>query len=201
MIVGHFIIKRYRKFKDQGIGTRFIIVGIPLIPIQSFYYLDSKRSIDIDLHWQHALKVYIIMFSAFYLIYKFATRDYYDNISIPVIFVVLLNILVYFFLDTYTPKERQIRELLSRAVFINALPKFLGEEVAYNFQKSFVATYQNNFGISWKESLKCNSYKEEHIPLLFTIMVYDMYLNDSSIAKNYFEKVFKEFKINEKIFS
>ena len=56
MIVGHFIIKRYRKFKDQGIGTRFIIVGIPLIPIQSFYYLDSKRSIDIDLHWQHALK-------------------------------------------------------------------------------------------------------------------------------------------------
>lgn len=69
MIIGHYVIRTYRKFKNQGLGTRFVIVGIPLIPVQSFYmFKDSGKVMEVDLYWKQAVKVYFIMISVFYLL-------------------------------------------------------------------------------------------------------------------------------------
>jgi len=196
MVFGHFIIRKYRKFKGQGIGTRFVVVGIPLFPVQSFYIFENKRSIEIDLHWQHAVKVYVIVISLIYLLIKFLTRDHYDHTyEGALVYTLIFNALVYFLLDPYTRKDMQIRELLSKAVYINALPKFLGNEVAYNVQKSFI----QNYGGSWKDAIKNNTYRQEDIPILFAIITYEIYLFKSEKNQQLFDKLFGEYKKIERI--
>ncbi|SHK51707.1 hypothetical protein [Epilithonimonas mollis] len=196
MIFGHFIIKKYRKYKGQGIGTRFVVVGIPLFPVQSFYFLENNRSIEIDLHWKHAVKIYVIVISLIYLLVKGLTRDYYDqSFENSVLYTLIFNALIYFLLDPYTKRDRQIRELLSKAVYINALPKFLGNEMAYNVQKSFI----QNYGGGWKDAIKNNTYQQDELPLLFAIITYEVYLYKSDKNQLLFEKLFTEYKKYERI--
>ncbi|WP_294248183.1 hypothetical protein [uncultured Chryseobacterium sp.] len=202
MIFGHYVIRTYRKFKNQGIGTRFVIVGIPLVPIQSYYiFKDTNRSIEVDLYWKQAVKIYIIMASVFYLFIKYVTGQHYDEMSFENLFLTVLgiNVLVYFLFDPYTLKERKIRELLSRSVYINALPKFLGQTAAFDVQKGFISAFQSRFGISWKELLKNNTYEDEHLPYLFPIVVYDLYLYKNEKTRKYCDKIFRRYKEIEQL--
>lgn len=202
MIFGHYVIRTYRKFKNQGIGTRFVIVGIPLVPIQSYYiFKDTNRSIEVDLYWKQAVKIYIIMASVFYLFIKYVTGQHYDEMSFENLFLTVLgiNILVYFLFDPYTLKDRKIRELLSRSVYINALPEFLGETAAFDIQKGFISTFQSRFGISWKELLKNNTYQDEHLPYLFPIVVYELYLYKNDKTRKFFNEIFRRYKEIEQL--
>lgn len=201
MIVGHYVIRTYRKFKNQGIGTRFVIVGIPLVPIQSFYiFKDTNRTIEIDLYWKQAVKVYFIMASIIYLLAKYFTRDYYDMAFEKLFSIVLIiNLMVYFLFDSYTKKDRQIRELLSRSVYINALPKFLGSNVAFSVQKGFIENFKERFGINWKDLVKNKAYTDEHLPFLFPILVYDCYLYDNEATEKFFQDIFHRYKTIENI--
>lgn len=114
--------------------------------------------------------------------------------------VLVINALVYFLFDPYTLKDRKIRELLSRSVYINALPKFLGQTMAYNVQTGFISTFKQRFGgASWKEMVKNNNYTDEHIPFLFPILLYDTYLYENEVTKRHFDKIFKRYKELENI--
>lgn len=202
MIFGHYVIRTYRKFKNQGIGTRFVIVGIPLVPVQSYYiFKDTNQSIEVDLYWKQAVKVYVIMASVFYLFIKYIKGPSYGEMSFQNLFLTVLaiNLLVYFLFDMYTPKDRKIRELLSRSVYINALPKFLGETVAFDVQKGFISTFQSNFRVSWKELLKNNTFEDEHLPFLFPIIVYELYLYKNERTQKYFDKIFSRYKEIEQL--
>ncbi|MDM1552979.1 MULTISPECIES: hypothetical protein [Chryseobacterium] len=203
MIIGHYVIRTYRKFKNQGLGTRFVIVGIPLIPVQSFYiFKDTGRTMEVDLYWKQAVKVYLIMISVFYLFIKYLKGSSYNEMPFEKLFLVVLtiNALVYFLFDPYTRKDRQIRELLSRSVYINALPKFLGQTAAYNVQSGFIRTFRENFGgANWKDMMKSGAYTDQHIPFLFPIILYDLYLYENEVTKRYFDTVFKRYKELENI--
>lgn len=203
MIIGHYVIRTYRKFKNQGLGTRFVIVGIPLIPVQSFYiFKDTGRTMEVDLYWKQAVKVYLIMISVFYLFIKYLKGSSYNEMPFEKLFLVVLtiNVLVYFLFDPYTRKDRQIRELLSRSVYINALPKFLGQTAAYNVQSGFIRTFRENFGgANWKDMMKSGAYTDQHIPFLFPIILYDLYLYENEVTKRYFDTVFKRYKELENI--
>lgn len=198
MIIGHCLIRTYRKFKNQGLGTRFVIVGIPLVPVQSYYILkDTNQSIEVDLYWKQAVKVYTIMVSVFYLFIKYITgQQHYDDISFQNLFLIVLaiNVLVYFLFDVYTLKDRKIRKLLSRSVYINALPKFLGQTVAFDVQKGFISNFQSKFGISWKELVKNNTFEDKHLPYLFPIVLYELYLYKNKRTRKYFNKIFSRYK-------
>lgn len=202
MIIGHYVIRTYRKFKNQGLGTRFVIVGIPLIPVQSFYiFKDTGRTMEVDLYWKQAVKVYFIMISIFYLFIKYLKGSDYDEMPFEKLLLVVLaiNLLVYFLFDPYTRKDRQIRELLSRSVYINALPKFLGQTAAYNVQSGFIRSFREHFGANWKDMMKSGTYTDQHIPLLFPILLYDLYLYENEATKRHFEAVFKRYKELENI--
>lgn len=202
MIIGHYVIRTYRKFKNQGLGTRFVIVGIPLVPVQSFYiFKDTGRTMEVDLYWKQAVKVYVIMISVFYLFIKYLKGSGYNEMSFEKLFllVLTLNVLVYFLFDPYTRKDRQIRELLSRSVYINALPKFLGQTAAYDVQSGFISSFKQHFGGNWKDMVKNGTYTDQHIPLLFPILLYDQYLYKSEVTKKHFETVFKRYKELENI--
>ncbi|WET49106.1 hypothetical protein PYS58_21550 [Chryseobacterium indologenes] len=203
MIIGHYVIRTYRKFKNQGLGTRFVIVGIPLIPVQSFYiFKDTGRTMEVDLYWKQAVKVYLIMISVFYLFIKYLKGSSYNEMPFEKLFLIVLtiNALVYFLFDPYTRKDRQIRELLSRSVYINALPKFLGQTAAYNVQSGFIRTFRENFGgANWKDMMKSGAYTDQHIPFLFPIILYDLYLYENEVTKRYFDTVFKRYKELENI--
>ncbi len=202
MIVGHYVIRTYRKFKNQGIGTRFVIVGIPLVPIQSYYiFKDTGRSIEVDLYWKQAVKIYVIMASVFYLFIKYVTGQHYNEMSFENLFLTVLgiNVLVYFLFDPYTLKDRKIRELLNRSVSINALPEFLGQTVAFDVQKGFISAFQNRFGISWKELLKNNTYQDEHLPYLFPVVVYELYLYKNDKTRKFFNEIFRRYKEIEQL--
>lgn len=200
MIVGHLIIKKYRKYKQQGIGTRFIVFGIPLVPIQSFYYLDKKQSIEIDLYWQQAVKIYLYIFSFFFLLFKYINSDFYgSSFTQNLITILVINVIVYLFLDPYTPKDRKIRELLGRAVHINALPKFLGSEMAYKIQDGFIRSFKSHYSESWKEIVKSRAYTNDQIPLLFAIVTYEVYLYKNEKMKQDFNILFSKYKELEKL--
>ncbi|WP_300674785.1 hypothetical protein [Soonwooa sp.] len=193
MILGHYIIKKYRSLNGQGLGTRFIIVGIPLIPIQSFYFLDKKKSFEVDLYWRQVVKIYMIMISIIILCFMFGSNaGYYSNhntFKVKVGLLVLVNVLVLYFLDFYPKKDKQIRLLLEDAVGINALPKFLGHEMAYNIQKGFI----QSFGGNWKDKILSKEYSLGEVPLLFSIAVYEQYLFKSEKNQKMVDLLFNEY--------
>lgn len=125
----------------------------------------------------------------------------YDEMPFEKLLLVVLaiNLLVYFLFDPYTRKDRQIRELLSRSVYINALPKFLGQTAAYNVQSGFIRSFREHFGANWKDVMKSGTYTDQHIPLLFPILLYDLYLYENEATKRHFETVFKRYKEVENI--
>jgi len=191
MRIGFITIRPYKKLNNQFIGTQFFILGIPLFPIKSFFFVDhlSDRGIDIGLNWKHLLKIYSIILTIIFTILLLIPYVTYWNAGLRVglvLFFILSTVLLLLRFDRMTEKDKEIRIFLGEIIGVNALPQYMNDLAKMLLRNKFVITLKAmlNTKENWKILVKNRSYSEAEVPLLFAIYTYESALNPTLENQN-----------------
>jgi hypothetical protein len=200
MILGLQNLGKMKSHNGQQVVTRFLIIGIPLFPLMSYFMQEDDRGIEIDINGKSVAKAYLSWISLLLGVLLFAGgRSWFplpsSVIGILGIFFLGLSIYSFFFFHRSTDKENEIRDMLDKVVGINALPEYLNYVTASSFMRKLVKALKENGDIEdWKESIKQNSYNSEHIPLLFAITTYNKRLTPSAENTKFYERLLTEYR-------
>ncbi len=193
-----------KKYRGQFIGTRFVIIGIPLIPLQSYFFIGEYQSIEISLFGKQVARGYMFFISIIALILSFFNlknpefmlgRDVPTAVS-GLLFLLCLAAFVYFgfLIGKMTDEEKELRELYGLASEINALPQYLGPIAANKIAQSLETRLQAQYNIDWRTVLQSGTYDSELVPLLFTLVGYKNYLSPDPTLLAAFNKLRAEYK-------
>ena len=205
MIIGVTTIKPMKTYKEQFIATQFIILGIPLIPLQSYFFLDdvSGRGIKIGWYGPQILKTYCVFVGLIGLLI-FGLDIWHPSMfrsisttSAWMGFLAFGAMIGYFgfFFNKMDDQEKELRELYGHVVGINALPEYLSDEVANDMLKDFKRNFKKDFEATWDEVLKEKEVEPAQVPQLFAILGYSKRLgNNQALVNQYYDSIHKMYK-------
>lgn len=171
MQIGTIVIGRIQKYNNQFIGTKFVIVGIPLFPTKSIFFINDEQGMEMNsLHGKSVLKGY----GSFYCL----ILGFLGFLLFPPLGMVLLAASAYFFwfFEKPTDEEKKERNLFEKTTGVNALPSFLDAGSAQTLRdgivqrmRIFEPTLTTDTIVKGIES---GQYDEKHLNLLFPFMAY-----------------------------
>ena len=187
MRIGFLTIQPYKKLNDQFMGTVWFTLMVPLIPIQSRWFLDdiTRAHYDIGLYGPHVAKAYAVIFSFVGTVLLVLPELIEWHMALRVLAIVGLwagTILLLLKYNRMSDEEKDLRELFGSIVGVNALPKYLNEETAMVLRNSAVLALRNQLEAEefLKEIVEKELYGEAEHPLLFVIYAYECRLNPSA---------------------
>lgn len=203
MIFGLRKLGKTDVLNGQYIKTVFFIIGIPLIPVHSVFYISELNMIDIGLNFKSMFKTYLSWFTLLFSII-FLIGASFGNVfplspilSLTIGGIMLLSSAYFFFYfgNKVSEKEIEMRELFQKAIECNALPEYFSIKEAENFQKELLLTLKDKFQIKdWKEVIRNNEYNEQQLPLLFAISGFQNRIINSKSSLDLYNKVMQEYK-------
>lgn len=187
MIIGISTIKPYKKLNDQYIGTQFFIFGIPLVPINSYFIIDSlvERGFEIGIYWKHLVKIYSGIIS-FIIFFAMIIPSLIDWSTFTKTLIILLSFSVTLFLifkfDRMDKNEKEKRLFFEKYVKINALPNYMDNKAAIMLRNKFIIQLKNEIGTNehWEEIISKKLYLEKNLPLMYIISEYQFKINPDS---------------------
>ncbi len=198
MIIGLATIKPYKKVNEQFIGTQFVILGIPLIPIQSFFFVDGfgNRGLEMGMFTNHVIKIYagVVAFIGSILL---AIPDVTDlDLALRLLLIVLLvggAILLMLKFDRMDDAEKEMRTLIGDIVGINALPEYLEYDALITVRNKFIITLQGMLGTKeyWADIVKAGSFDDKVVPLMFVIAKYENQIKPNIQNRKLMEELYK----------
>lgn len=206
MIIG---VKKFGKINlldGQYIKTIFIIVGIPLIPVNSIFYINEIHQIDIGNNFKSILKTYcswiFLLFTIVFIIGANFSNVFPLSSLLSILIGIISGVISFYFFFIFgkeSPEnENELRRLYQKAIGMNALPEYFSAKEAENFQKELIITLKDKFLLKdWKGAIRNNEYTSEQIPLLFAISGFQNRINNSKINEENFNKLLLEFKKSE----
>jgi hypothetical protein len=180
MILGLVTIKPYKKLNNQFIGTQFFVLGIPLFPLNSYFFIDdcSMQNIEIGIHNGHIAKIYssilVFILSVLLFIPQFIDLEFVYKVLILSMMILLL---VIFFLkyDSDSDEEKDLRLKIGQIVGINLLPKEMDINASISLKNQFIKTLQLkcNTVKYFNEILDNELYTKNDLTLIFIILLYE----------------------------
>ena len=203
MKIGFVYTGKVKELDNQWIETQFLMVGIPLIPLQSRFHTGApgyREGFDIGLYGPSILKGYLglpflvvgglLMLSGYALF-----NSLVFNLIGFLLFITSLYFLLYY--GKSTEQENESRILFQKANGINALPKYLNQMAAISLKNKAIKklrdTMQNN-DFNWIELIKSGKYDEKTLPELFIAMGYHSRNNNDEKFQILYEKLKLEYK-------
>lgn len=206
MIIG---VKKFGKtnlLDGQYIKTIFIIVGIPLIPVNSIFYINEIHQIDIGNNLKSILKTYcswiFLLFTIVFIIGANFSNVFPLSSLLSILIGVISAVISFYFFFIFSKEspanENELRRLYQKAIGMNALPVYFSIKEAENFQKELIMTLKDKFHLKdWKGAIRNNEYTIEQLPLLFAISGFQNRINNSKINEENYNKLLLEFKKSE----
>ena len=184
MILGVVTIKPYKKLKNQFIGTQFFVLGIPLFPLNSYFFIDnnSMQSIEIGIHNGHIIKIYssilVFILSVLLFIPQFIEIE---PIFKFLILSIMMGLLVGLFIkyDADSEEEKDLRLKIGQIVGINLLPKEMDIRTSISLKNQFIKTLQIKCNTIkyFNEILDTELYTKNDLALIFIILLYEYRIN------------------------
>lgn len=202
MIIGLRKFGKTNTLNNQFIKTVFFIIVIPLVPVHSVFHVNESSQIDIGLNLKSMFKTYfswLTLLISFIFLFgsNFSNIFPVDPLTSLLIGGVSISLSVYFFFyfgNTLSEKDIELRNLYEKAIGINALPDYFSLNEAENFQKELLMTFKDKYGIKdWKEFIRNNEYNVEHLSLLFVISGFQNRLQHSKFSEELYIKLKEEF--------
>ncbi|WP_291117542.1 hypothetical protein [Flavobacterium sp. UBA6135] len=202
MIIGLRKFGKTKELDGQFIKTIFIIIGIPLIPVHSVFYINELNQIDIGINLKSMFKTYfswlsllvalIFIFGAFFSnIFPLSSLI---SILIGVTLAIISFYFFYYFEKNSSENENELRKLYQNAIGMNALPEYFSPKEAENFQKELLMTLKDKFQLKdWKGAIRNNEYNIQQLPLLFVISGFENRINNSKINQDLYIKLLTEY--------
>lgn len=204
MLFGLVTIKPMKKYKGQFIGTRFVVIGIPIVPIQSYFFMSDFQGVDIGFYWPQVAKAYVLFISIIATIllgFHIKEPDYMFGYGFPLatawlLFLLCIAAFIYFafFIGKMTEEEKALRELYGQAVGMNALPQYLDNDTARRLCYGFEADFKHRYNADWQAVLQNRSYQPQQLPKLFAILGYKCRLTADAQVHAWYGQIYAEYK-------
>jgi len=178
---GTIILGRVDKVGKQSIRTKFFILGFPLFPIKSFYFLSDldnvSQAIPIRMNGKSVAAGYLRILAPFLtimmLVFVYTNRDF--------LFLSLGLLGVALFLSTYlfgilSDEEKERRQLLIEATGIGADPKVLYEDMSAEILSKLENKWNESDAApshrNWRHVLSLSGMETHLYPLLYSLTRY-----------------------------
>jgi hypothetical protein len=169
------------EYKSQSIKTKFVIIGIPLFPIGSFYKITNNLGIPIPLNKKSvwvgysrttllAIGILLSLLSNHLFEYDAFEKTLFTILGVLLTLNGIANWILHWSLK---PDEEKVREILHRAVNYNMLPEYLPIDVKVSLLKELLKKYSTQFPSSkWEDDIKYNNINESNKFILFSLAYY-----------------------------
>jgi hypothetical protein len=185
MRVGTMFLGRVEALDHESIQTKFFVLGVPLVPMASFYataeHVNGVDGIEIPVHGKSVLAGYgrIGLFAVAALTGIFAYvehRSYHPQYGLMVIAAaatVAWAALTFVF-GRLSSSERMRRQMLRSTTGIGAPPEILDPLVRAGIAKKLRGRWTAGGGeTTWKVRLKSGDAKADEVPLLYAMAEYE----------------------------
>jgi hypothetical protein len=202
MRIGIMTMKPMKKHKGQFIGTQFIVLGVPLIPLRSVFFTGefSDKGIPIGFYWKQVLKIYMIFICLIgvFVVIGFSHEKYLISSKITaqwlIALCIILGLYFAFLFGRMNEEEKELRDLYGQAMDLNALPEYMSRSRARAVQKALISKFEEMFSENWEQVLDQKKYNKEHIPFLFTILGYQKRIYNEARYQNLYLHIHEEYK-------
>ncbi|NRR92395.1 hypothetical protein HSX10_12530 [Winogradskyella undariae] len=191
-----------KTYEKQYVTTRFIIIGLPLIPVESLFVVDDMSYIELGLNIKSIFKTYLAWIT-FAIATILLVGSQFENVfplSSGISFFIglislIISIYFFFVFQKTTEQENEVRDLFQKAIGMSLLPEYFNYDKSFDFQKKLIQTLKDKFGINnWRNTIKNNDYNEAQLPLLFTICAFQHKMSKSKISQENYDKLLNEYK-------
>ncbi|RBL93573.1 hypothetical protein [Chitinophaga flava] len=175
IMIGTIFTGSIHQYKNQGIRTKFFIIGLPLFPVSSYYKISANEGIALPLNGKSIWHGYSrTTFLAMGIVGLLFARE----LPIPLLilaFAAFFNGLYSWALYTILPKEEEAtRYYFSRAFDYNILPELLPQNIQLALFQELLQVYRQQIDslMDWEQMITQGHINENNKYLLYTAAYY-----------------------------
>lgn len=181
MLIGTISTGKICEFDSQSIKTKFIIIGLPIIPIGTYYSITDNIGIPIHTNWKSIWYGYsrtTLFAIGFFLMFIRLLGEYSDSANLLTALGAILFINGFYnwsLNGKIDPKEEEIRSILSKSFDYNMLPEYLPLETRLILLKELLLKYCTQFEkADWESEIMTNNINEHNENILFALSYYHL---------------------------
>jgi hypothetical protein len=161
MIFGTMFLGGVKKFKDQKIQTKFLLIGIPIAPIEGDSMLVTKavpggrQGIPLKLNMQSVVAGYtrVLTLVGAFMLTMLGLNNHVPAMTVSGVLLAGLAVYLYLFFGRSTEQENEIREMVGDLTGFYVVPEWLESAMAYHLFNSLRAEYERG-GRLWQDDVK-----------------------------------------------
>ncbi|ASU36628.1 hypothetical protein [Mucilaginibacter xinganensis] len=192
-IIGTIFLGKVHEVKDQWIETKFIIIGVPLMPVASMLVTSSafrgRKGFSVPLHQTSIIAGYARVYAAILaVVFLFLGTRSGGALLTGILF---LAVWIYFFFVFGQEKNEGVesRNKIGNITGLFAPPEWLDSYDAYAIYEKIEKKYTLLFmGSDWLNDLQQGEIPREKIPLLYALSRYNYALGPTDENRELFEK-------------
>ncbi len=180
--IGTIFTGKVDSINQESIQTKFFMLGLPLIPLESFYCLRMTpkgiQGFPIKLNLKSVLMAYLRWWggiaSFMLLLFGFVSEDYY---LLPLGFLVGAIAVSTIWLGRLSKKEKNRRQVLVNIVGMgippNLLPPDTVSKINANLENAWGKSTYSSYQENWRNISSIKSVPINMLPLLFCLAMYN----------------------------
>lgn len=164
MKIGTMFLGKVEGVDEESIQTKFFILGIPLVPLTSFYSLgdthNGVRGFEIDMHGTSVLAGYLRLNSfiaaLLFGIFAWVQRDSYGGSGgLWVGFLLSVGLLIAsMFIGRISEDEKERRRMRRSLIGIGAPPHILPPSTRQDLLESLEQAWAKRSSVPWREAMR-----------------------------------------------
>jgi hypothetical protein len=193
MLIGTMYFGRVEAVGREAIATKFFILGVPLFPIASFYFVDepARRGFEIPIHTKSVIlgyaRVGLGLAALIWGVVAWLTKHYAQGHEVligPAIVTVVAAYLTFGvgrISKAELPKRLMLKAVTGLAASPDLLPKNTCDELLADLEKQWM---EQGGEKPWRKAVEAPVL--EHGPLLFALATYH---RDAPLAQRIWERM------------
>jgi len=192
MRIGTMFFGRVDALAGEAIETKFLVIGVPLLPLGSYYLTNGRQGIAIPLHGKSVLLGYarigLWIGAVVWGLIAYVSKHYSDGPEVlvgPALMLAAAGVLT--FAVGGVSKADQPRRLLLRTVAgLGAPPAILSPDIRSEIQDRLEKAWTaRGAGKPWRDALKSASLKKDDARWCFVLA---SYAQEPDLAERAWEK-------------
>ena len=198
MKIGTFYSGTIEELNGQSIKSKFFILGIPLFPISSFYFVSKTQGFELPLVGKSArigfgrtlCLVIGILLTLLCLMY-----DDFPNSTLKIIAVVGAFLFMAITIYSWTSgqaiprQERRTRLILEKGIGYNMLPSKLPRDTRITILQSILKKVDNKYSSFLLDAdITSIDFDKNELPLLYSLSTYMASIKENKAASDFLEK-------------
>lgn len=186
------------EFNGQSIKTKFFILGIPLFPISSYYFVGKNKGMETPLIGKSARFGFARTFclaAGLGLAITCQINDHWPNREIKILAIaaacIFMFVAIYSWIkqQSIPESDKKYRLILEKAIGYNMLPSKLPKATRLQLRKVIASKMVEKYKeVDVNTIFTRTDYESSEIPLLYSMALYTESINPNPITKAFLAK-------------